>query len=43
MEYVIETTKTNAGTRKIPMTEDVYQTFKCILENRPTDLPEIMV
>lgn len=43
MEYVIETTKTNAGTRKIPMTEDVYQTFTRILENRPTDLPEIMV
>lgn len=42
MEYVIETTKTNAGTRKIPMTEDVYQTFKHILENRPTDLPKIM-
>lgn len=43
MEYIIESTKTNAGTRKIPMTEDVYQTFKRILENRPTNLPEIMV
>ena len=43
MEYIIESTKTNAGTRKIPMTEDVYQTFKRILKNRPTDLPEIMV
>lgn len=43
MEYVIESTKTNAGTRKIPMTEDVYQAFKRILENRPGDLPEIMV
>ena len=43
MEYIIESTKTNAGTRKIPMTEDVYQTFKRILQNRPTDLPEIMV
>ena len=43
MEYVIESTKTNAGTRKIPMTEDVYQTFKRIIDNRPTDLPEIMV
>ena len=43
MEYIIESTKTNAGTRKIPMTEDVYQTFKRILQNRPTFLPEIMV
>lgn len=43
MEYVIESTKTNAGTRKIPMTEDEYQTFKRIIDNRPTDLPEIMV
>lgn len=43
MEYIIESTKTNAGTRKLPMTEDVYQMFKTILENRPTDLPEIMV
>lgn len=43
MEYIIESTKTNAGTRKIPMTEEVYLAFKRILENRPTDLPEKMV
>lgn len=43
MEYIIESTKTNAGTRKIPMTKDVYLTFKRILKNRPTDLPEKMV
>lgn len=43
MEYVIEKTKTNAGTRKIPMTEDVYQAFKRIIDNRPTDLPEVVV
>ena len=42
-EYVIEKTKTNAGTRKLPMTEDVYQMFQAIIEDRPTDLPEIMV
>jgi integrase len=42
-EYVIEPTKTNAGTRKLPMTEDVYQMFQAIIEDRPTDLPEIMV
>lgn len=38
-----ESTKTNAGTRKLPMTEDVYQMFQAIIEDRPTDLPEIMV
>lgn len=43
MEYIVAKTKTNAGTRKIPMTEDVYQAFKRILESRPTNLPEIMV
>lgn len=42
-EYVIEATKTNAGTRKLPMTDDVYQMFQAIIEDRPTDLPEIMV
>lgn len=34
MQYVIETTKTNAGTRVLPMTDDVYECFKTILENR---------
>lgn len=43
MEYHIESTKTNAGTRKLPMTDDVYEMFKVILANRPKDLPEIMV
>lgn len=43
MEYHIESTKTNAGTRKIPMTEDVYRMFQAILEDRPTDLPEVML
>ena len=33
----------NAGTRKLPMTEDVYQMFQAIIEDRHTDLPEIMV
>lgn len=33
----------NAGMRKLPMTEDVYQMFSEILRNRPTDLAEIMV
>lgn len=43
MEYHIESTKTNAGTRKLPMTEDVFRMFRAILEDRPTDFPEIMV
>ena len=34
MEYVIENTKTNAGTRILPMTDDVYECFKKIVENR---------
>lgn len=34
MEYVIETTKTNAGKRVLPMSEDVYECFKTILKNR---------
>ena len=42
-EYVIENTKTNAGTRKLPMTDDVYQMFQAIIEDRPEELPEIMV
>ncbi len=41
--YVVESTKTNAGTRKIPMTEDVFMMFHAILEDRPTNLPEKMV
>ena len=43
MTYHIEATKTNAGTRKLPMTEDVYQMFGETLRNIPTNLPEIMV
>ncbi len=43
MEYVIETTKTNAGTRKIPMTNDVYDCFKKIVSNRPTPKIEPIV
>ncbi len=36
MRYIIETTKTNAGTRKIPITEDVAQIFRAIIEDRET-------
>ena len=33
-ERYIEDTKTNAGTRILPMTDDVYECFKKIVENR---------
>lgn len=34
MEYIIEPTKTNAGKRVLPMTQDVYECFQKILKNR---------
>lgn len=34
-EYVIEPTKTNAGTRVIPMTNEVIEMFRTIIEDRP--------
>lgn len=34
MRYIIETTKTDAGTRKIPITEDVANMFRAIIEDR---------
>lgn len=43
MEYMIEDTKTNAGTRVLPMTDDVYECFKSILENRPKPKVEPMI
>lgn len=35
MEYIIESTKTGSGTRRIPMTDEVAAAFKRIIENRP--------
>lgn len=35
MKYMIEETKTNAGTRNIPMSNDVYDCCMRIVENRP--------
>ena len=32
MWYIIETTKTDAGTRVLPITEDVAQMFQAIIE-----------
>ena len=43
MTLVIQKTKTHAGTRKIPMTEDVEKCFRAIIEDRPTPKIERMV
>ena len=43
MSYRIEPTKTNAGTRKIPMTDEVYGCFQAILEDRVAPRFEKMV
>ena len=43
MQYVIEATKTNAGTRKLPMTEDVFRCFQAIIEDREKPRFEKMV
>ena len=34
MEYVIETTKTEKGVRYVPMSDEVAECFKRIIENR---------
>lgn len=34
MEYVIQTTKTVSGTRQIPMTDEVKECFKRVIDNR---------
>ena len=43
MKYIIQDTKTNAGTRKIPMTDEVHYCFAAILEDRPVPKVEKMV
>lgn len=43
MDYIIVDTKTNAGTRVLPMTEDVYERFKHIIDNRPVPKKEPMI
>ena len=40
MEYVVSSTKTKAGTRKIPMTEGVFRCFQAIIEDRETPVIE---
>lgn len=43
MTIHIESTKTNTGTRKIPMTEEVYRCFQGILEDREPPTVEKIV
>lgn len=43
MEYIIQSTKTNTGTRKLPITEDVAYCFRAIIEDRPTPKVEKFV
>jgi len=43
MKQVIESTKTNAGTRKLPMTDDVFRCFQAIIEDREKPRFEKMI
>ena len=43
MELVIEPTKTEAGTRRLPITEDVARMFQAIIEDRPKPKVEKIV
>lgn len=43
MDYVIQTTKTSSGTREIPMSKEVCQCFKTILQNRKIPKIEPMI
>lgn len=42
-EYVIEPTKTNAGTRILPMTDEVAEMFRAIIQDRPKNKVEKVV
>lgn len=43
MQLVIESTKTNAGIRKLPMSEDVFRCFQAITEDREAPMYERVV
>lgn len=43
MEYIIEETKTDAGVRQVPMTDDVYDCFQRIIANRKKPKVEPMI
>ena len=43
MKYILDTTKTDAGTRKLPITQDVADCFLAILEDRKKPKYEKMI
>lgn len=43
MKYILDTTKTDAGTRKLPITQDVADCFRAILEERKKPRYEKMI
>lgn len=43
MEYIIEDTKTDSGTRLVPMTDDVKACFRKIIQNRKKPKSEPMI
>lgn len=43
MKYILDTTKTDAGTRKLPITQDVADCFRAILEDRKEPKYEKMI
>lgn len=43
MKYILDTTKTDAGTRKLPITQDVADCFREILEDRKKPRYEKMI
>lgn len=43
MKYILDTTKTDAGTRKLPITQDVADCFRAILEDRKKPKNEKMI
>ncbi|MCR5273094.1 MAG: site-specific integrase [Lachnospiraceae bacterium] len=43
MTLYVQSTKTNAGTRKLPMTQEVYECFQAIIEDREKPKKEKMV
>lgn len=43
MKYILDTTKTDAGTRKLPITQDVADCFQAILEDRKKPKYEKMI
>lgn len=43
MDYIIETTKTNSGTRMVPMTREVKECFRTIIQKRGKPKVEPMI